>query len=118
MKANEARRIHTGTLTKYLKIKLSPIPPGYGENNARVMNQGETMNDPASFVVSDQTQRVEFTYKNWKSDTRKRKAIMTKIFLGSNEWHKDPQWLADGIDLEKNAMRTFALKDISDIRQV
>ena len=59
---------------------------------------------------------IDFTYKNWKGETSKRKAIVEEFVYGSNEWHKDPQFLIRGFDLDKVSMRTFATKDISDLK--
>lgn len=71
---------------------------------------------PVIFTNSDQTQNVEFTYTNWKGKTRQRKAYFIKFFMGSTEYHPEPQWLVTGMDLEKQAERTFALKDISNLK--
>jgi predicted DNA-binding transcriptional regulator YafY len=70
-----------------------------------------------TFKNSDQTQNVEFTYTNWKGETKQRKAYFIEFFMGSNQWHPETQWLVVGIDLEKQARRTFALKDISNIKR-
>jgi len=59
---------------------------------------------------------VEFTYTNWKGETKQRKAVFTTLFWGSNEWHKEPQFLIYGYDLDKRASRTYAVKDISDLK--
>lgn len=32
--------------------------------------------------------------------------------FGSTEWHHEPQYLLDAIDIAKNDMRTFAMKDV------
>ena len=74
--------------------------------------------DPIIFTISDQTQKVKFTYTNWKGETRQRQASLWNIFFGSNDWHKEPQWLTRGWDLEKNAERTFSLKDITNIERI
>jgi hypothetical protein len=36
------------------------------------------------------------------------------IAFGSNEFHPEPQWLLHGWELNKQAERTFAIKDIKD----
>jgi hypothetical protein len=59
---------------------------------------------------------VEFTYTNWKGETKQRRAVFTLLQWGSNEWHKEPQLLVYGYDLDKKAPRTYALRDISDIK--
>ena len=71
---------------------------------------------PLVFTNSDHTQDVEFTYTNWKGVTRQRRAYFMKFFMGSSEWHPELQWLVTGMDLEKQAERTFALKDISNLK--
>ena len=73
---------------------------------------------PVTFTSSDQTQKVKFTYTNWKGETKQRQAIFYGFFLGSNEWHPDQQWLVVGYDLEKKAERTFALNDITDLESL
>lgn len=58
---------------------------------------------------------VKVTYKNHKGETSVRRIIphSNSIFYGSNEWHKEPQWLLWCWDMDKSADRTFAMKDIS-----
>jgi hypothetical protein len=34
------------------------------------------------------------------------------LHFGSNQWHHEPQWLIDAIDVAKSDIRTFAVKDI------
>lgn len=55
---------------------------------------------------------VEIDYTNWKGERFIRRIVPIRIFFGSNEWHTKPQWLIEANDLEKNAPRTFAMKDI------
>lgn len=69
-------------------------------------------------VVSREDQRVTFTYTNWKGKTRQRSAILSRMYWGSNEWHPQPQLLVDGYDLEERAPRTYAAKDMRDIKML
>lgn len=55
----------------------------------------------------------EIVYTNWKGEVGTRRIIPFTLFFGSNEWHPDPQWLIEALDLDKMAMRTFALKGIT-----
>jgi hypothetical protein len=55
---------------------------------------------------------VTIVYTNYKGETAIRRILPQSIFFGSNEWHKEPQWLLEGIDLDKDALRTFAVRDI------
>lgn len=56
--------------------------------------------------------KVTLVYTNYKGETSIRHVIPQRIIFGSNEWHKEDQWLMEATDLEKNAMRTFSMKDI------
>lgn len=61
---------------------------------------------------------VAFTYVNWKGEMAERRAVFTGLTWGKNEWHPTPQLLIDGYDLDKQAPRTFAAKDISNLRRL
>lgn len=55
---------------------------------------------------------IKIIYTNYKNETAERTIQPIKIWFGSTQWHKDEQWLLKALDLEKNAERDFALKDI------
>lgn len=58
---------------------------------------------------------IEFDYTNWKGEKGKRKALVRGVVWGSNEWHKEQQFLLRAIDMEKNDVRYFALKDMDNV---
>jgi predicted DNA-binding transcriptional regulator YafY len=55
---------------------------------------------------------VKILYKNWKGETKIRKIIPKEIIFSSNEWHKEEQWILIAFDVDKQAERNFACKDI------
>ncbi len=55
---------------------------------------------------------VTVVYTNYKGVTAVRKIVPIEILFGHNEWHKEDQWLMRAFDTEKQAERTFAMKDI------
>lgn len=55
---------------------------------------------------------ITFTYTNWKGEVGQRRAIPLRLFWGSNQYHSEPQWLLEAHDLDKDAHRTFAMKDM------
>jgi len=61
---------------------------------------------------SQVTKAVVVAYTNYKGTTAVRSIIPKTIYFGSNEWHKEPQWLLTAFDLDKNADRHFAMADI------
>lgn len=67
-------------------------------------------------VIEQKDKEVTFHYTNWKGEASQRTAILHSLYWGSNEWHREPQWLIDGFDTEKKVNRTFAQKDMRDIR--
>ncbi len=53
-----------------------------------------------------------FKYTNWEGKTAVRKIQPIEIWYGKTEWHPEEQWFLKAIDVEKDAERNFALKDI------
>ena len=66
-------------------------------------------NKPAEIPVE---QEVRVVYTNWKGVTAIRNIIPVRIYFGNNEWHSESQWLLEALDLDRKAIRTFAMKDI------
>lgn len=60
----------------------------------------------------NEKQVVTILYTNYKGKTALRRIIPKSIMYAHNEWHTEDQWLMLAFDVEKNADRTFALKDI------
>ena len=57
---------------------------------------------------------VKILYTNWKGETRYRTIIPISIEFKSTNWHKEEQWILNAIDVDKNAERGFAVKDIKE----
>lgn len=70
------------------------------------------MNDLVTLKYGD---KLNFTYKNWKGEVSERNAIFLWLMLGSNEFHKEQQLLIEGYDMDKKVIRTFAVKDMSNV---
>jgi len=64
--------------------------------------------------VLDLTKAIKVSYTNWRNETTIRTIIPSKIWWGSTEWYKDEQWLLDVWDVEKEAVRTYAMKNIRE----
>ncbi len=60
-------------------------------------------------------QTLRFSYKNWQGDFAVRTARVIRLFYGSTEWHREPQWLLEAFDVEKGAVRMFAVLDMAPI---
>lgn len=63
-------------------------------------------------MQNDAKRQVKIVYTNWKSETAERTIVPIEIWFGSTEWHQEEQWLLKALDIEKEAERDFAVKDI------
>lgn len=58
---------------------------------------------------------LEFIYINYRGEESLRKVVVDQLFIGSNQWHPENQFLMTALDIKKSAMRCFAVKDMSSI---
>ena len=77
------------------------------------MDKQEDQPVPVAEFAAGQT--IRFRYKNWQGSVAIRTAQVIRLTFGSTEWHREPQWLLEARDLEKNALRLFALHDMTPI---
>jgi predicted DNA-binding transcriptional regulator YafY len=59
---------------------------------------------------------MNINYTNWKRVRSNRNIIPLFPYYGSNEYHPTKQWLLKAWDIDKKAIRSFALKDIKVVR--
>ena len=59
---------------------------------------------------------IKFDYVNWRGVKGERKARAIEIYHGSTEYHPEDQWLLEAMDLDKNEIRIFAMKDMSNVK--
>ena len=62
------------------------------------------------------TRRITFDYMNWRGKLEARTVAPTDVWFGSTEWHPEPQWFMNAVDIEKNVMRDFAMRDMKEVR--
>ena len=60
----------------------------------------------------EEKKKITMRYKNWRGETALRNIIPKKIEFIATEWHPEEQWCLIAHDLDKDAERSFALKDI------
>ena len=58
------------------------------------------------------TTSIKVKYKNWQGNIGIRTIIPQTIYYGNADYHKTEQWLMDVFDVDKDALRTYALMDI------
>lgn len=52
---------------------------------------------------------VAVPYTNDKGDRAVRRIVPERLYFGSTELHPEPQWILEAWDLDKHAIRPFAL---------
>jgi len=55
---------------------------------------------------------LAFRYRNYKGEVADRRAIPRGVRFAASEHHPEPQWLLDAYCLDREAERSFALKDV------
>ena len=50
-------------------------------------------------------------YRNHRGEVRTRKLYPLGTYFGATQWHPEPQWLMNAVDLEDGSTKQFALKD-------
>jgi predicted DNA-binding transcriptional regulator YafY len=63
--------------------------------------------DPAEVMNA-----INLVYTNYRGETSVRRVIPQRIWFGATDWHPEEQWMLEAMDLDKQAERSFALKDI------
>lgn len=61
---------------------------------------------------------VEITYTNYRGEKGNRRISPKNIYYGSTQHHSEPQWLLSAYDMDKQAFRDFAMKDISSWQEL
>jgi predicted DNA-binding transcriptional regulator YafY len=66
----------------------------------------------------DEPRFVTIRYRNWRGEVADRRIMPHSIWFGSTQWHPESQWLLDALDLDRNEVRSFAMKDILEWRAI
>ena len=54
-------------------------------------------------------------YRNWRGEVSQRRITPERIFFRANNWHREPQWLIEAYDHDKQAKRIFAFAGFIDL---
>lgn len=66
---------------------------------------------PEGWGPGESTHPIGVVYRNHRGEVSTRRIIPRDIRYGATRWHPELQWLLDCWDLDKNAERTYALRD-------
>jgi len=64
----------------------------------------------------EEHKQVKIQFTNYRNETTVRTIIPKEIKYGKTEYHPEEQWLLVAWDCEKQAERTFAMKDVKEWR--
>ncbi len=63
----------------------------------------EAVPDPTTIVID---------YTNYRGERAHRRVLPNRLWFGTADWHREPQWILDAWDVEKGVIRSFAMRDI------
>jgi hypothetical protein len=63
-------------------------------------------------VLAQDGRAVTIDYTNWRGVRSERRIKPLSVVWGSNAFHKTEQWLLNAMDVDLQALRTFAVRDI------
>lgn len=67
------------------------------------------------FPLQDTGIVLRVVYKNWRGEVSERKIVPKTAWFGSTQWHPEPQWILDAFDLDRQAERSFAMRDFQSV---
>jgi len=100
-----------------VKIVSGPLDPNISVTlNHTASEPSQTSVTPAPEYkdsdVEDNKGCVKIEYTNYRGEFITRNILPGIIYFGCNEWHTEVQWLLEAYELDKQAKRCFAMKDI------
>lgn len=64
---------------------------------------------------SQEAEAMTVRYTNYRGEESVRRIAPQRYWYGSTKWHPQPQWLVDALDVDRNVVRSFALRDMQVI---
>lgn len=66
-------------------------------------------------MLNVQPGNIECDYLNWRGEMRHRRIEVRGLHWGTSEYYKEPGWLLDGVDIDRNVQRTYRLASMSNV---
>lgn len=57
---------------------------------------------------------VHIVFIDSSGDQHERRVVPDRIWFGSTDWYPEPGWLLEGYDVDRGAVRCFAMSQIRD----
>jgi hypothetical protein len=84
-----------GLLHIYSAASLEPLPP-----------------EPPPIEEGAAPEAVLILYRNWRGEVAWRSVVPSGVRWAATPWHREPGWILDGRDTQRDEVRSFAMKDI------
>ena len=69
---------------------------------------------PAELTAKMQANPIKVRYTNYRGETAVRTIVPINFYFGKTEYHPEEQWLIRLWDVDRNAERIYALKEITE----
>lgn len=69
---------------------------------------------PAGIAPAMMNHPIKVRYTNYRGEMAVRTIVPISFYFGSTEYHKEEQWLVKLWDVERDAERIYALKEITE----
>jgi len=69
---------------------------------------------PAEITAAMQSNPIKVLYTNYRGETAVRTIVPINFYFGKTEYHPEEQWLIRLWDVDRNAERIYALKEITE----
>jgi hypothetical protein len=93
------------------KLILTTFILTFGSVQAMEIQQTSSSTTQQGIVLN---RAVKVKYKNYRGEVGIRTIIPMEVYWGQTEYHPHDQWLLKVWDVEKNAERIYAFKDIQE----
>lgn len=68
------------------------------------------------FAGGGRQRTIRFSYTNWRGEVGERVVRPISIEWTQTDWHPEPQWILHAFDLDRDQHRSFAMRDMKDVR--
>jgi hypothetical protein len=105
-------------MRQYINIILSELSYTLCSQSGRWIQMTPTSLPVSTFPCrseasqDNQCEVVRIKYTNYRGETAIRRIVPGQLRFGASEWHPEPQWLLDALDIDRGVTRSFAMKDI------
>lgn len=82
------------------------------------MIQGGRTDNTMRPIVAYMASAIIFEYTNYQGIKSTRRVLPERMEWKATPWHPTPQWLLTGYDLDKGEVRSFAMQDMNNVRDM